>query len=44
MCFERQSKSPRVAAFFNNSEGKASIGLDESRIDDRVELYLVHAL
>src|SRR5437868_15514544 len=25
-------------------EGKASIGLDESWIDDRVELYLVRAL
>ena len=39
-----QRRALRAAMFFNNSEGKASIGLDESRIDDRVELYLVRAL
>jgi hypothetical protein len=38
--FWQQSSSPRVALFFNNSEGKASTGLDESLVDEGLSCIL----
>jgi hypothetical protein len=40
-----QRRALRVASrSLTIREGKAFIGLDESRMNDRVELYLAHAL
>jgi len=40
----KQSQALSAVLFFNNWEGKGSSGLDESRLDHRVELYLARAL